>query len=81
MNVTLDDSCWEGVDDSTEALVEQWLVQLGSKVTAGQPLADVVVVKASYQVTAPADGVLTEILVPAEGTFPRGAPIAVLQTS
>ena len=77
--VTLDDACWEGVDAETEALVDRWLVDEGVRVSAGQPLAAVVVVKTNYELVSPADGVVSAILVPAESTFARGTPLAVIQ--
>jgi pyruvate/2-oxoglutarate dehydrogenase complex dihydrolipoamide acyltransferase (E2) component len=78
-DVLLPDEVWEGVEPGTEALVDQWLVREGERVNAGQTLAKVVLVKANLEVTAPADGVLERILVPAEGTFPKGRPIATLR--
>ena len=78
-HVVLDSSCWDGVEAGTEALVDSWLVEEGTRVTAGQPLASVVVVKTNYEVVAPADGVVTRILVPAEGTFAPGAALAELE--
>ena len=77
--VVLDDASWEGVDAGTEALVDSWIVQEGARVTAGQPLANVVVVKTNYEVVSPAAGVLKKILVPAEGTFARGTPLAEIE--
>ena len=81
MQVTMDDSWWSGVDEGTEALIERWLVEEGARVSAGQPLAEVVIVKSKGDVVAPVDGVVTRILVPAEGTFQRGAPIAEMQAA
>jgi pyruvate/2-oxoglutarate dehydrogenase complex dihydrolipoamide acyltransferase (E2) component len=78
-DVVLPDEVWEGVEPGTEALVDQWLVREGERVNAGQTLAKVVLVKANLEVTAPSDGVLERILVPAEGTFPKGRPIATLR--
>jgi len=78
-DVLLPDEVWEGVKPGTEALVDQWLVREGERVNAGQTLAKVVLVKANLEVTAPSDGVLERILVPAEGTFPKGRPIATLR--
>lgn len=78
-DVLLPDEVWEGVEPGTEALVDQWLVREGERVHAGQTLAKVVLVKANLEVAAPADGVLERILVPAEGTFPKGRPIATLR--
>ena len=78
-DVVLADSFWEGVDPGTEALVDQWLVREGDRVVAGQTLAKVVLVKTNLEVTAPADGVVERILVPAEQTFARGRPLATLR--
>ncbi|QKO21646.1 lipoyl domain-containing protein [Rhodoferax sp. BAB1] len=77
-DITLAAEAWQGVDEAVEALVDKWLVQAGDTVRAGQPLATVVLVKASLEITAPADGRIAQILVPAGGTFARGKPIATL---
>lgn len=77
-DITLAAEAWEGVDAAVEALVDKWLVQAGDTVRAGQPLANVVLVKSSQEITAPADGRIAQILVPAGGTFARGKPVATL---
>ena len=77
-DVRLPDDVWEGVEPGTEALVDKWMVAEGERVKAGQVLAKVVLVKANLEVTAPADGVLEHILVPAEATFAKGRPLATL---
>lgn len=77
-DITLAAEAWQGVDEAVEALVDKWLVQPGDTVRAGQLLANVVLVKASLEITAPADGRIAQILVPAGGTFARGKPIATL---
>jgi pyruvate/2-oxoglutarate dehydrogenase complex dihydrolipoamide acyltransferase (E2) component len=77
--IVLDQICWDGVEEGTEALVESWLVEEGANVSAGQPIVTVVVVKTNYEVVAPVAGVLARILVPAEGTFPPGAALAELE--
>ena len=79
--VTLNDEAWQGVDASVEALVDKWLVQPGDTVQAGQPLANVVLVKSNLEVAAPASGRIGQILVPAGSTFARGKPIAVLEAA
>ncbi len=79
IDVSLRDEAWEGVDATVEALVDKWLVQAGDTVKEGQPLADVVLVKASQQVVAPADGRIGQILVAAGDTFARGKPMATLE--
>jgi pyruvate/2-oxoglutarate dehydrogenase complex dihydrolipoamide acyltransferase (E2) component len=77
--VTLQDEAWEGLDDSVEALLDKWFVQVGDSVRSGQPLANVVLVKSNLEVTAPTTGRITQILVPAGSTFARGQPIAILE--
>ncbi|MBI3533074.1 MAG: biotin attachment protein [Burkholderiales bacterium] len=77
--VTLQDQAWEGVDAAVEALVDKWLVQAGDTVQAGQPLANVVLVKSNLEIAAPTAGRVAQILVPAGSTFARGKPIAVLE--
>lgn len=76
--VRLGDEAWEGVDDSVQALLDQWLVQPGDAVQAGQPLAQVVLVKSTLEVIAPGPGRVVRILVPAGATFARGAVLATL---
>jgi pyruvate/2-oxoglutarate dehydrogenase complex dihydrolipoamide acyltransferase (E2) component len=79
--VTLDAPAWEGVEATVEALVDKWLVQEGDTVRAGQPLANVVLVKSNLEVVAPSAGRVTRILVPAGSTFARGKPIAQLEAA
>jgi len=78
-DVTLAAEAWQGVDEAVEALVDKWLVQPGDTVHAGQPLANVVLVKSNLEVTAPSSGRIAQLLVPAGSTFARGKPIAVLE--
>jgi len=77
--ITLDEAAWQDVEEGTEALVDRWLVGEGTAVRAGQPVASVVLVKTTLEVTAPADGVIERILVAAGETFARGAPIGMLR--
>lgn len=79
IDVVLDAAAWKDVDPGTEALLDKWLVGPGDAVRAGQPLASVVLVKATLEVAAPADGTLAEILVPESDTFGPGAPLARLR--
>lgn len=79
--ITLDDAAWKDVEEGTEALVDRWLVGEGTAVRAGQPVASVVLVKTTIEVSAPADGILERILVAAGETFARGAPIGALRES
>lgn len=79
--VTLDAQAWTDIDPATEALVDKWLVAEGDAVRAGQPLANVVLVKANLEVAAPAAGRIARILVPAGETFAQGKPIAMLEAA
>lgn len=79
IEIILPDEVWQDVEPGTEALVDDWLVAEGATVKAGQAIASVVVVKSNHEVTAPVDGVIEKILVAAEDTFARGAPLAILQ--
>jgi len=51
----------------------------GDTVAAGQPLAKVVLVKASLEVVAPAAGRVQTLHLAAGETFARGQPIATLE--
>ena len=79
IDVVLDAAAWKDVEPGTEALLDQWLVSPGEVVSAGQPLASVVLVKATLEVAAPVEGTLVEILVQASDTFGPGAPLARLR--
>jgi pyruvate/2-oxoglutarate dehydrogenase complex dihydrolipoamide acyltransferase (E2) component len=79
INIVLPDDVWADVETGTEALVEDWLVSEGDSVKAGQPIANVVVVKSNHEVTAPTDGVVEKILVAAEDTFAPGTVLALLR--
>ncbi len=77
--ITLHADAWNDVEPGVEALVDKWLVGEGDTVRAGQLLANVVLVKSNQDVVAPTDGRIEKILVPANETFPKGKPIALLK--
>lgn len=79
IEVTLAPEVWKDVDADVEALLDAWQVAEGDTVRAGQPLANVVVVKANVEVSAPAAGRVASILVAAGETFGRGKPIATIE--
>jgi pyruvate/2-oxoglutarate dehydrogenase complex dihydrolipoamide acyltransferase (E2) component len=81
LDVVVPPEFWHGVESGTEALVDAWLVEQGDAVTEGQPLANVVLVKASHEVVAPTAGVVERILVQAEQTFAQGQALAVVRTT
>jgi pyruvate/2-oxoglutarate dehydrogenase complex dihydrolipoamide acyltransferase (E2) component len=73
------DEVFKDVEEGVEGLLEEWLVEEGEAVSAGQPLADAIVVKTSFQLYSPADGTITKILVEKDDTFALGTPLARLQ--
>ena len=77
--IRLADEMWAGVEPGTEALLEEWLVKEGDTVSAGQPVANVVLVKTSIEVSAPVAGRIARILVPAQETFGPGRDLALLE--
>ena len=78
-DVVLPGAAWKDVEPGTEALVDKWLVQQGERVKAGQTMAVVVLVKTSFDIVAPIDAVVEQILVPPEATFKPGQPLARLR--
>lgn len=79
IDITLPADAWKDVEPGVEALLDKWLVGEGETVRAGQVLANVVLVKSNQDVVAPADGRIEKILVPANDTFAKGKPIALLK--
>lgn len=77
--VRLPAEAWRDVDEGVEALLDRWLVREGDRVTSGQPVAAVVVMKANYEVTAPAAGRIAKLLVPEQGTFGRNQDLALVE--
>jgi pyruvate/2-oxoglutarate dehydrogenase complex dihydrolipoamide acyltransferase (E2) component len=77
--ISLPNALWSDADAETEALLDAWHVAVGDRVSAGQTIATVVVIKAGVDLQAPSDGVISAILVPAGETFARGAQLATLQ--
>ncbi len=80
-DITLAADAWKDIDQSTEALIDKWLVAEGDTVRAGQPVAQVVLVKSSQEVVAPVNGQIEKILLQAGDTFARGQAIARLKES
>ncbi|MEX1663733.1 biotin/lipoyl-containing protein [Thioclava sp. 15-R06ZXC-3] len=46
-------------DDSMEAVITNWLASDGAAVRKGVLIAEIMVEKSQFEVTAPADGILT----------------------
>ena len=70
---------FEDAGEGVEGLLEAWLVDEHDRVAAGQAVADAIVVKTSFQISAPCDGTLAEIVVGAGDTFPAGAVLALVE--
>src|SRR5205809_483020 len=65
-------------DTMTEGMVTQWLKREGDTVHRGDVLAEIETDKATMELEAYDDGVLTRILVPGGTTVSIGQPIAVI---
>ncbi|AIL61761.1 lipoyl domain-containing protein [Pseudomonas alkylphenolica] len=76
--IHLQDDAWEDIDESTEALLDEWHVKEGDSVEAGQLVASVMVIKTSFEVLAPAAGTIGKLLVAAQDNFNRGQALAEL---
>jgi pyruvate/2-oxoglutarate dehydrogenase complex dihydrolipoamide acyltransferase (E2) component len=81
IEITLAADAWTDIDPGTEALLDKWLVGEGDTVRAGQPIANVILIKTNQEIAAPADGRIEKILVKSEETFAQGKPIALLKES
>jgi pyruvate/2-oxoglutarate dehydrogenase complex dihydrolipoamide acyltransferase (E2) component len=79
MKITLADEAWAGVEEGTEALLDEWLVAPGDRVEMGQVVARIVLVKATHEIEAPSGGTIESIEVPAERNFGRGQALATLR--
>ncbi len=76
--IHLQDEAWEDIDEGTEALLDEWLVKEGDVVEAGQVVANVMVIKTSFEVLAPAAGTIGKLLVGVQENFTRGQALAEL---
>ncbi len=81
IDIQLAEADWAGVETGVQALLDKWLVPIGAPLLKGQPIASVVLVKASIDIEAPADGTLASILVPAGDSFAIGQTIATFDSS
>ena len=81
IDVALVDDAWKDVDAGVEALLDTWQVREGDAVKQGQTLAVVVLVKTSFDIVAPVDGIIEKILVAKEDTFKRGQALSRLKAS
>lgn len=66
-------------DDDSEGAISAWLVDDGERVETGTVIAEVMNEKVSFELLAPAEGVVS-ILVPAEAAVTRGQVVARIET-
>ena len=67
------------VADATDAIVASWLVELGSQVEVGTPLADIETEKATVELTAEISGKVARLLVEAGSQVAVGTPIVIME--
>ncbi|MGN5477899.1 biotin/lipoyl-containing protein [Cupriavidus basilensis] len=79
IDVLMSDAVWRVVEEGTEALLQEWSVQSGDTVRAGQVLGVVELVKTTHEIRAPADGVVAALIMAAQDTFGRGTVLARLE--
>ena len=75
IDVTIDPEAWSEAEPGTEALLDRWLVEDGVTVQKDQPIAEVVLVKATLEIVAPAAGRLVHSVKQGD-TLAQGVPIA-----
>jgi 2-oxoglutarate dehydrogenase E2 component (dihydrolipoamide succinyltransferase) len=67
-------------DTVDEVLLLEWLVPIGGKVSAGDPIVRVETDKVEMEVPTPVGGTLVETLVPAGEEVATGAGLCVIET-
>ncbi len=61
-----------------EGTIGEWYVKEGDEVKKGAPIANIISEKLNNEATAPADGIVAQLLLGEGDTLPCGAPIAIL---
>ena len=65
--------------EASEATIESWLVAVGDRVTAGDPVVAIETEKATVEIELPVSGTLVEITVSAVGVGPFGGPLGLVE--
>lgn len=81
IEIKLDAAAWDDAQDNTQALLEKWHVTENEQVKKGQVLVTVVMVKATIDIEASADGHIEKIWVPNGESFAQGAILATFENS
>ena len=76
--VTADEG-WPADADTDEGVVVNWFVREGATVKDGDTLCEVQVEKVSFDVHAPAEGILAEVVLDEDDEFERTDVIAYLE--
>lgn len=65
----------------SEGVISLWLKNVGDLVKEDEPIAQIEAEKVEEELTAPATGTLTEILVPAGDTAEVRTVVAIIETA
>lgn len=68
----------EVLANTSEAILQSWLVTVGQVIAVGDPIADIETEKANVEYTAEVSGTLARLLVEPGSTITVGEPIAVV---
>jgi pyruvate dehydrogenase E2 component (dihydrolipoamide acetyltransferase) len=64
---------------SVEGTFTAWLKQVGEKVRAGEPIAEVMTEKANIELVSPADGFLQAQLIKVDETFDQETVLGIVR--
>jgi pyruvate/2-oxoglutarate dehydrogenase complex dihydrolipoamide acyltransferase (E2) component len=67
-------------ENVSEAFVAQWCVNVGERVTAGQPVVEMITDKATVEIPSTVDGTLVEQRFTAEARVKTGEVLAVIES-
>jgi biotin carboxyl carrier protein len=79
IDVKMEGNVWDDVEEGTEALLQDWQVKVGDQVAAGQLLVAAELVKTTHEITAPAAGRVSALLVAEGDTFGRSDVLAQIE--
>jgi pyruvate/2-oxoglutarate dehydrogenase complex dihydrolipoamide acyltransferase (E2) component len=79
IEIHLQEEAWQDIEEGTEALLDEWHVEVGDRVAVGQLVASVMVAKTKFEVVAPSAGVVAKLNVQAQENFAKGQAIATIE--